>query len=98
MSAWKIVIRRLYELGGEAQTMQITEDIEAYASRYWPVERCRELGLIEPAERRGNAETCRITPLGRAFVEGRARVVKEPARFLAGRPKEVVRMVEEVQQ
>jgi hypothetical protein len=97
MSAWKIAIRRLHALGGVATTMQITEDIEAKASRYWPVERLRELGLIEPAERNGNRTVCRITPLGVAFVEGRAEVVKQPLHFRTGRRPEVVRMLEEAQ-
>jgi hypothetical protein len=85
MSAWKIAIRRLHALGGVATTMQITEDIEAKASRYWPVERLRELGLIEPAERNGNRTVCRITPLGVAL------------HFRTGRRPEVVRMLEEAQ-
>jgi hypothetical protein len=97
MSAWKIAIRRLYELDGIAMSSQITGHIKGRANVYWPIERLRELGLIEPAERHGNRTVCRITPLGVAFVEGRAEVVKEAVHFRTGRRPEVVRMVEEAE-
>jgi hypothetical protein len=94
VSAWKIAIRRLYELDGLATSSQITEHIKGRANVYWPVERLRQLGLIEPATGHGRNQVCRITPLGRAFVEGRAEVVKEAVHFRTGRRPEVVRMVE----
>jgi hypothetical protein len=95
MSAWKIAIRRLYELDGLATTEQVCGNIPGLANIYEPIKRLRDLGLVEPATGVGRNQVCRITPLGRAFVEGRAELEKRPANFRRGRPHDVIRMLDE---
>jgi hypothetical protein len=76
MSQWRLDVRKLYELGGEAPTSAIDEVRAVTATR--GLQRAKLLGLVDGGGKQGGTRknaTWRLTPLGRAFAENRV----EPA-------------------
>lgn len=80
MSAWKILVNNLGYHGGIAPLRVIGQGMSEW-NREAGIRRARELGLVEPAETTGRGSVCKLSALGRAFVEGRANVVLEPCPY-----------------
>lgn len=69
MSGWKIAVRRVYALGGEASLHAIDEHGTLDRGS---LPRAAVLGLLRSPGRHGVASRWAITPLGEAWCEGRA--------------------------
>jgi hypothetical protein len=85
MSAWKILLQRLYQEGGSA-TRYVLDRGDFTLDK--PLERLAEFGLVAPHGRHNGsvAKPWEITAKGVAFAEGRIRFAllgPRPARFVA---------------
>jgi hypothetical protein len=78
MSAWRVLVRRLYELGGEGTRDQFDDFSMSAGSSNWAVERAKALGLIELVDKRRQRPRWRLTELGRRYCEGEAELRHAP--------------------
>lgn len=72
MSAWRILVKNLYNIGGTGVRSQF-DDLGSYSNSATGLVMAQRLGLMTREGKR-QGTVWRITALGRAFVEGRAEV------------------------
>lgn len=87
MSAWRLTLRTLGQLGGSATTAQIA-DVTIDSPRS-ALHQLMRLGLVEhdPAPKSAPV-VWRLTSRGRAWCEGRLEVVPWKGRPTGGRPRQ----------
>jgi hypothetical protein len=88
MSAWRVMVKRLHELGGAARRSKFDTftDLSRASSGLYMAER---LGLVRH-EGRGPAAIWHLTPLGQAYCEGRAEERFKPQAKTGGRAPIVI--------
>ena len=72
VSAWRLAVRALYDMGGKGKSGDIQRAVAADFNATSGLAEAAEIGLVTSPGRVGRfgASVWRITPLGEEFVEG----------------------------